>query len=32
MKKNEIWSLKNLDEYFDPKFGLVYKNSLTKLA
>lgn len=26
MKKNEIWSLKNLDEYFDPKFGLVYKD------
>ena len=26
MKKNEIWSFKNLDEYFDPKFGLVYKD------
>ena len=25
-EKNEIWSFKNLDEYFDPKFGLVYKD------
>ena len=26
MKKNDIWSFKNIDEYFDPRFGLVYKD------
>jgi len=26
MKKNDIWSFKNLDTYFDPKMGLVYKD------
>ena len=26
MKKNDIWSFKNLDTYFDPKIGLVYKD------
>ena len=24
MNKNDIWSLNNINEYFDPKFGLVY--------
>ena len=26
MKNNDIWSFKNIDEYFDPRFGLVYKD------
>lgn len=26
MKKNDIWSFKNIDEYFNPRFGLVYKD------
>ena len=26
MKKNDIWSFKNIDEYFVPRFGLVYKD------
>ena len=26
MKKNDIWSFKNIDTYFDPKIGLVYKD------
>ena len=26
MKKNDIWSFKNIDEYFDPRFGLVYRD------
>ena len=25
MKKNDLWSFKNLDSYFDPKIGLVYQ-------
>jgi hypothetical protein len=26
MKNNDIWSFKNIDEYFDSRFGLVYKD------
>lgn len=25
MKKNDLWSFKNLDSYFDPKIGIVYQ-------